>query len=152
MELKPGDLVLVKADAFKGRRKIKDRWEDKACEVVHQIMQLASPPMKWQTNVDSHTSSTTINFFSCCIRDWHSLVCGCLTKHGTRCTSPTPVKPTPKGSESKIMPQLDSGLVTHPACQASKISLGWINGKLWLLLMDIHRSIHRWQVKTSGNV
>ena len=38
MELKPGDLVLVKADAFKGKRKIKDRWEDEACEVVHQIV------------------------------------------------------------------------------------------------------------------
>ena len=38
MELKPGDLVLVKADAFKGKRKIKDRWEDEACEVVCQIM------------------------------------------------------------------------------------------------------------------
>ena len=25
VNLKPGDLVLVKADAFKGRRKIKDR-------------------------------------------------------------------------------------------------------------------------------
>ena len=38
MDLKPGDLVLVKADTFKGKRKIKDRWEDKACEAVHQIM------------------------------------------------------------------------------------------------------------------
>ena len=26
--LKPGDLVLVKADAWKGKRKIKDRWEE----------------------------------------------------------------------------------------------------------------------------
>ena len=33
MELKPGDLVLVEADAFKGKRNIKDRWEDEACEV-----------------------------------------------------------------------------------------------------------------------
>ena len=38
MDLRPGDLVLVKADAFKGKRKIKDRWEDEAYEVVHQIM------------------------------------------------------------------------------------------------------------------
>ena len=35
--LKSGNLVLVKADAFKGKRKIKDRWEDEACKVVHQI-------------------------------------------------------------------------------------------------------------------
>ena len=37
VELKPGDLVLVKADAFRGKRKIKDRWEDEACEVLCQI-------------------------------------------------------------------------------------------------------------------
>ena len=35
--LKPGDLVLVKADAWKGKRKIKDRWEEETWEVVHQI-------------------------------------------------------------------------------------------------------------------
>ena len=38
MDLKPGNLVLVKPDAFQGKRKIKDRWEDKPYEVVHQIM------------------------------------------------------------------------------------------------------------------
>ena len=38
MDLKPGDLVLGKVDAFKGKRKIRDRWEDEMCEVVHQIM------------------------------------------------------------------------------------------------------------------
>ena len=38
MNLKPGDLVLVKADAWKGKRKIKDRWEEETWEVVHQIM------------------------------------------------------------------------------------------------------------------
>ena len=36
--LKPGDLILVKADAFQGKRKIKDRWEDKPHEVVYQIV------------------------------------------------------------------------------------------------------------------
>ena len=38
MDLKPGDLVLVKAGAFQGKRKIKERWEDEPHEVVHQIM------------------------------------------------------------------------------------------------------------------
>ena len=37
MNLKPGDLVLVKADTFKGRRKIKDMWEEDTWEVVCQI-------------------------------------------------------------------------------------------------------------------
>ena len=38
MDLKPDNLVLVKADTFQGKRKIKDRLEDKPHKVVHQIM------------------------------------------------------------------------------------------------------------------
>ena len=38
VNLKPGDLVLVKVVAWKGKRKIKDRWEEETWEVVHQIM------------------------------------------------------------------------------------------------------------------
>ena len=37
MDLKPGNLVLVKVDAFKGKRKIKDRWEEETWKVVCQI-------------------------------------------------------------------------------------------------------------------
>ena len=63
VNLKPGNLELVKADAWKGKRKIKDsgkkklgRWYDK--------LQLMSPPTKWWTNVDGHESSTETSFFS----------------------------------------------------------------------------------------
>ena len=37
VNLKSGDPVLVKADAFKGKRKINDRWKEETWEVVHQI-------------------------------------------------------------------------------------------------------------------
>ena len=37
VNLKPGNLVLVKADVWKGKRKIKDRWEEETWEVVHKI-------------------------------------------------------------------------------------------------------------------
>ena len=37
VNLKPGDLVLVKADAWKGKRKIKDRWDEETWEVSWQI-------------------------------------------------------------------------------------------------------------------
>ena len=33
--MKPGNQVLAKAVVFKGKRKIKDRWEDETCEVVY---------------------------------------------------------------------------------------------------------------------
>ena len=38
VNLKPGDLVLVMVDAFKGKRKIKNRWEEETWEMVHQIV------------------------------------------------------------------------------------------------------------------
>ena len=37
VNLKPGNLVLVKVNAWKGKRKIKDRWTEESWEVVHQI-------------------------------------------------------------------------------------------------------------------
>ena len=37
VRLKPVNLILVKADTFQGKRKIKDRWEDKPHVVVCQI-------------------------------------------------------------------------------------------------------------------
>ena len=37
VNLKLGDQALVKTDAWKGKRKIKDRWEEETWEVVHQI-------------------------------------------------------------------------------------------------------------------
>ena len=38
VNLRPGDLVLVKADAWKGKRKMKDRWEEETYDVVCQFM------------------------------------------------------------------------------------------------------------------
>ena len=37
VNLKPGDLVPVKAVARKGKRKIKDRWDEETWEVSQQI-------------------------------------------------------------------------------------------------------------------
>ena len=38
VNLKPGDLILLKVDACKGKRKIKDRLDEQIWEVVCQIM------------------------------------------------------------------------------------------------------------------
>ena len=38
MNLKPGNLVLVKADDWKEKRKIKDRWDEETWEVSQQIV------------------------------------------------------------------------------------------------------------------
>ena len=37
ISLEPGDLVLAKANAYRGRRKVKDQWEEQMYEVKHQV-------------------------------------------------------------------------------------------------------------------
>ena len=37
VSLEPGGLVLAKADAYRGRRKVKDHWEEEPYDVEHQV-------------------------------------------------------------------------------------------------------------------
>ena len=132
VNLKPGDLILVKADAFKGKRKIKDRWEEDTCEVVHQIT----------TDILSYEVTDQCRRSHILHWNWLLLVASevgvplCIGIHHAqdRCTSPTPCKPTSKGSEDTMMPNESSGSAVI-WCPASKTSQGWINGNLWFLLL-----------------
>ena len=81
MNLKPGNLVLVKADAFKGRRKIQDWWEEDTCEVVHQITKgIHSYEVMDQNWMVTYPSLKLT--YSHHIRGWHSLVHRCLSCTG----------------------------------------------------------------------
>ena len=62
VNLEPGYQLLVKADGFKGKRKIKDRWGEDTWEVVHQIVMAIPLLTKWQTDVEGHESSTKTDF------------------------------------------------------------------------------------------
>ena len=152
VDLKPGNLVLVKADNFQGKRKIKDRWEDKPHEVVHQI----TTDIPSYEVMDQHGQSCILHHNQLLLVVSETGVPLCVGVHQAwdRCTSPTPVKPTLRGSDSKTTPWEDSGLAITKH-QARKTSLGWINGKLWLLLwMSIRASTEdgwRLQVTCSGS-
>ena len=37
ISLEKGDLVLAKADAYRGKRKVNDQWEEELYEVEHQV-------------------------------------------------------------------------------------------------------------------
>ena len=94
MDLKPGDLVLVKADTFQGKRKIEDRWEDEPHKVVRQIMTDIPLYQSDGPYVDSHMSYTANDFYSLC----QKLAFPCVwvsAKHRTDVPAPTLVKPTP---------------------------------------------------------
>ena len=94
-DLKPGNLVLVKADAFQGKRKIKDRWQDKPHKVVHQIM--TNVPLYEVT--DQHGQSCILHHNHLLFVASEAGIFLCMGVHQVqdRCTSPTPVKLLPGG-------------------------------------------------------
>ena len=108
MNLKPGDLVLVKADAWKGKRKIKDRWDEETWKVSQQIA----------TDVPSYEVMNQHGWSRVLHQNWLLLVVSevgvplCMGNHHTRdrCTSPTPHKTTSLGGE-EMMPQEQNGKV-----------------------------------------
>ena len=99
--LKPGNLVLVKADAFQGKRKIKDRWEDKPHEVVHLIM----------TDIPSYKVKDQCGHSFILYHSWLLLVasetgvplCMGVCQVWGRCTSPTPKGVTARLCHKKVM-------------------------------------------------
>ena len=66
------------------------------------------------------------------IRGWYSLVYRCLSCIG-QVYQPHPMQAHLHQGETEMMPQENIGSVVTQ-CPASKTSLGWINGKLRLLL------------------
>ena len=73
VNLKPGNLVPVKEDAFKGKRKIQDRWEEDTWEVVCQIAM--DVPSYKMTNQHRRSWVLHRNWLLLIVsRGWHSLV------------------------------------------------------------------------------
>ena len=129
MNLKPGDLVLVKADAWKGKRKIKDRWDEEPWEVLWQIM--ADVPSYKVMN--QHWRSLVLHQNQLLLVASEVGIPLCMGNHHTwdMCASPTPCKTTSLGGDEERMPRenLGKAVTWWPT---SKASLGWKNGKLWL--------------------
>ena len=122
VNLKPGNLLLVKADAWKGKRKIKDRWDEETWEVSWKIM--ADVPSYEVMN--QHRWSQVLHW------NWLLLITSevgvplCMGNHHTwdRCTSPTPHKTASLGGDEERMLQEEDGkAVTWQL--TSKASLGW---------------------------
>ena len=127
VNLKPGDLVLVKADAWKGKRKIKDRWEEETWGVVCQ--NTADVPSYKVMN--QHRWSWVLHQNRLLLVTSEVGIPLCRGSHHTqdRCTSPTPCKTTSIGGDEKRMPQEKDGKVVTQ-WPPSKASLGWKNRKL----------------------
>ena len=134
------------------RGRVKIGWEDETCEVVHQIVADVSSYKVMDQFGQSHILHW--NWLLLIISETGIPLCAGTSQPWDWCTSPSPVKPTPKGSERENTPQVASHLVPTQ-CQATKTSLRWINGKLQLLLWTSTRASteDRWrlQVMHSGS-
>ena len=99
VNLKPGDLVLVKANAFKGKRKIKDRLEEETLEVVYQI----TTDIPSYEVMNPHRRSCILHQNCLLLVASEVGVPLCMGNHHTwdRCTSPTPCKTTSVRGEMK---------------------------------------------------
>ena len=125
VNLKPDDLILVKADAFKGKRKIKDRWEEETWEVVCQIT-TDIPSYKVR---NQHKRSHVLHLNQLLLVPSEIGIPLCMgSRHAwDRCTSPTPCKTTSVRGERKRMSQENNGKVVTQ-WPTSKDSLGWKMG------------------------
>ena len=129
MNLKPGDLVLVKVDAWKGKRKIKDRWDEETWEVLQQIAAYV-PSYKV---MNQHRQSQVLHWNQLLLIMSEVGIPLCMGNHHTQdmCASPTPHKTTSSGGDEERMPQEKLGK-TVTWWPTSKASLGWKKGKLCL--------------------
>ena len=107
MNLKPGNLVLVKADAWKGKRKIKDRWEEETWEVVRQIV--ADVPSYKVINQNGWSQVLHQNQLLLVASEVGVSLCMGNCHTWDRCTSPLPCKTTSIGGDDKRMPQEKDG-------------------------------------------
>ena len=128
-EFETGNLVLVKVDAWKGKRKIKDRWQEETWEVVWQIT--ADVPSYKVMN--QHGQSWVLHQNQLLLIMSEVGIPLCMDNHHTwdRCTSPTPCKTTSIGGDDKRMPQVQGGKVVTQ-WPTSKTSLGGKNRKFQL--------------------
>ena len=107
VNLKPSNLVLVKAHAWKGKRRIKDSWDEETWEVSQQIV----------TDVPSYEVMKQHRQSQVLHQNWLLLITSevgillCMGNCHTwdRCTSPTPCKATSLGGDEEMTPQEQNG-------------------------------------------
>ena len=99
ISLQPGNLVLAKDNAYRGKRKVQDWWEEEPYEMEFQAAEASLPTLVGTRRQDTHESSTKTNFS-------HNSYRGDSTLYGhaakvARCTTTTLEEQTPEGSETE---------------------------------------------------
>ena len=138
ISLEPGDLVLAKSDAYRGRWEVKDQWEEEPYKVECQVVE--GIPFYLMKN--QWTGCSWILHWN-----WLFLI---TPTEGTplfmvvwakqaRCTTTTLEEQTPEGSETEEAPQSANcpSLAQH---QTGETPLGWVNRKLCAFMWTFSRA------------
>ena len=132
ISLEPGNLVLAKPDAYKGRGKVKDPWEEEPYEVECRIAEgIHFYLMKNQQTGCSQVLHQNSLFLITPIMG-ASLCPGVLAEQ-TRCTTTVLEEPTQKASENEEVPQSANCLLSAQH-QTGETPLGQVNRKFCAFL------------------
>ena len=133
VQLVPGDAVLLKQDAFQGKRKMKDRWGNEEYEVVHQV----APDIPAYEVPDRSRNARVIHrnrlFLVASISEpvtSLSLDAELLEVTSERSTL---AELTPLECKSDSPEEMTWEVLTQ--CLTRGMPLGWLGGILWLLPM-----------------
>ena len=126
--LEPDDLVLAKTDAYRGKRKVKDWWEEELYEVECQIAE-GIPSYLVKNPQTGHSWVLHWNWLFLIAPTEGNPFCTVVQAKQAGCTTITLEEQTPEGSETEEVPQsVNCPLLAQ--CQTGETPLGWVNRKL----------------------
>ena len=132
ISLEPGNLVIAKADAYKGRRKVKDQWQEEPYKVECRIIEgIPSYLIKNQQTGCSQVLHQ--NWLFLIIPIMGAPLCSGVQAEWTRCATTILEEPTQKASGNEKVWQ--SAKCLPPAQhKTGETPLGWVNRKLCAFL------------------
>ena len=132
ISLEPGNLVLAKADAYKGKRKVKDWWEEEPYRVENWVAEgVPLYLVKNQWTECSWVLHWNWLFLITPARGTH--LCAVVQAEWARCGTTTLEEQMPKGSETEEVPQ-SVNCLPPTQWQTIETPLGWVNRKLCVFL------------------
>ena len=141
VQLMPGDTVLKKADAFQGKRKVKDQWSKVEYEVICQVMNGVPSYEIKDTSGNLQVAHRNQLFLLATPQGEVMPLSKSKDANSGMSTRSALVELTPLECENDLPKDLLEGCQTHHL--ASHVLLGWVDGVLRPLPMVVHRSAQK---------
>ena len=127
-----GGLVLAKADAYKGKRRVKDWWEEEPYEVKYQVTD-GVPSYLIKNQQTGHSWVLHQNWLFLITPARGTPLCMVMWGEWARCTTTALEEQTPGRSETEEVPwSVECLLLTQ--WQTAETPLGWVNRTLCAVL------------------